>query len=715
MKKRVLCIILAVVLLAAVLPLSASAYGHTATNPLPSGVYKSWKQTDERWKDVVIGRDPWTDGYGVRHEEETMGHAGCLITSMAILARAYGLTLADGTAIDPFTLGTAMYDGGSCTYLNERGGARYETAFSTLIPGIRYVGLEIPGNPAARIRQLLSDPEREYIIVAGVNSGAHYVAVDSVAGDEVSICDPGYDRSLLSEYSFHCMLVYAVDEQYVDPGEVIPGRSIWKVTEQAGVRLRSGPGTSYARIGVYARGTQFEVLETAEADGYLWARTADGWCALRMLNGAEIYCEPVSGSTGQYAVSYHTNGGTGAPETQYKTLGTDLQLSSTVPVKKGYRFLGWSPDPSAVSADYVPGGWYRTDAPLTLYAVWMAESDIFGFGIDVSSYQGTVDWKAVAADGISFVILRAGTSNGKDTNFEVNYKGAKAAGLHVGSYFYSYALTVEQAEQDAALFREWLKGKTFDMPVYLDLETDAQSKLSSERLIQIALHFQEGMKDSGVFCGVYSSSSWFDDRLDRDRLGGRDYLWAAQWTASGTLSQNLSGQYGMYQYSENGRVAGISTTVDLDICYIDYPSLLSGPWIGGEDDARPLPSSGLQQEEGVLFGGRVGMTVREWAALFDGTVTFRNQAGETMEPDELVMTGCAVNCGSRTYPIGVRGDINGDGTVSALDYMLLKRHVLGTFRLEGAAYYAGCLTQDTVGPTDYALLKRHVLGSYSIY
>lgn len=701
-------------MLTAILPLSASAYGHSATNPLPAGAYKSWKQTDERWRDVVIGIDPWTDGFGVRHEEETMGHAGCLITSMAILTRAYGLTLADRTEINPRTLGLAMYDDGSCKYLNKRGGALYQTAFNTLIPGVRFVQLEQPGNPVSRIERLLSDPEKEYIIIAGVNDGGHYVAVDYVENGKVHICDPGYDRSLLSEYSVYCLLVYEVEGQYVDPGATVPSTAVWKVIESAGVRIRTGPARSYAQVGTYKKGTQFELLETVEADEHLWGRTADGWCALRMLNGAEIYCEPVEGA-GPYPVTYHTNGGTGAPETQYKTAGIDLRLSSMVPTKKGYRFLGWSPDPSAVSAAYIAGDVYRGDASLALYAVWMAESDIFGFGIDVSSWQGVVDWKAVAADGISFVILRAGTTYGKDTMFEENYLGAKAAGLHIGSYFYSYALTDAEAEQDARAFLEYLGDKTFDMPVYLDLETEEQLQLSSERLVQLALHFQNVLDGTGLLCGVYSSASWFETKLDNARLGGRECLWVAKWTSSGTLSQNMSEQFGLYQYSDAGRVAGIETDVDLDVCYIDYPALLSEPWTGGEKDSLPMPASGLKIQEGVVYGARPGMTALEWAGLFDGLVTFRTAAGELMEAEDIVTTGCVVDCGSRSYPIGVRGDLTGDGSTDARDYILLKRHVLGTYRLEGAAYYAGCLSGNSVNAMDYVFLKRYVLGTYNLY
>ncbi len=705
------------VLLAGLLPLTALAFGHSATVPLPDGLYKSWKQTDERWRDLVIGKDPWIDGAGNRHEDETMGHAGCLITSMAILSRAYGMTLANGKEITPLTLGSTMYDGGSCKYLNERGGAKYDTAFDELIPGVRYVDFEQPENPENRITQLLSDSSKEYIIIIGVNGGNHYVAADYVEDGQVHICDPGYkNRTLLSVYSVFCLLVYTVDEQYVDPGASPPETTLYTVIERAGVRVRAKPGvgTDNPPLFTYPYGTQFELLDTAEADGYLWGKTIDGWCALRMLNGDEVYCVPVSPSE-QYTVTYHTNGGTGGPSAQQKAAGTDLQLSSVVPIKEGYRFLGWSPDPSAVSADYVPGDWYRADASIALYAVWMPESDLFGFGIDVSSYQGDVDWQKVASDGISFVILRAGTSKDKDEKFEENYREAKAAGLHVGSYFFSYALTEAEIKKDAENFCSWLDGKTFDMPVYLDLETDEQATLSSEKLVQLALHFQAAMEDAGLFCGVYSSFSWFRTHLDGDRLGGREHLWVAKWTASGTLSQNLSRDYGLYQYSDKGHVDGVSTVVDLNVSYVDYPNLLTNWQQHRPVEPVPLPDSGLELREGVVFGGKIGMSAQEWGELFQGTVRFRNADGTLMEPEEIVYTGCAVECGGRAFPIGVRGDVSGDGEVNAMDYLLVKRNVLGTFPLEGAAYYAGRLSGQDLGAADYLLLKRHVLGTFSLY
>lgn len=748
MKKRVICIVLAVMLCLSVLPLSAFAYAHDETSPLPEGVYKTWKQYDARWTDVIIGVDPWYDSAGVYHEHETVGHAGCLISSMAILARAYGLTLADGTEINPGTLATAMYDGGSCKYLTAAGGAKYDTAFEALIPGVRFAFYNSSYQPAADIAALLADDEKEYAVIVGVNGWAHYVAVDYVSDGEVYICDTGYPKTKLSEYNFTGMLVFEIDESYVDGGEVIPAKPTWVVEESDGVRIRNGAGLSYERVGVYSCGTEIEVLETVEADGYLWGKTSLGWCALRSLDGTEVFC--VCTSDARYSVTYHASGGTGAPEMQYKTAGETLTLRTEIPTKEGYTFLGWSPDPSAVSAKYAPGASYHIDDVLVLYAVWMKDGTVVMNGIDVSSHQGEVDWQTVAANGVDFVILRAGTSGGKDEKFEQNYLGAKEAGLHVGAYFYTYALNEQEVETDAALFLEWLDGKTFDMPVFIDVETNDQKALPSGVLTALTAKFQTTMRDAGYYCGVYSSETWYDLYLDGMQFGGREFLWVAKWTLSGTLSQNMSEAFSMYQYSETGTVPGISGAVDLDVCYVDFPTLLAQTPVGPEPpsdepeppnatpidppseppsdipsdpppeepepkDPAPTEDSGLAVADTVLYGGNIGMTADEWQALFDGPVFFESAEGEAMLGDAVICTGDFVICGKTVFAIAVRGDLDGDGTVSAVDYMKLKRYVLGTHDLQGAAYYAGCLSGSEISAGDYMKLKRYVSGTYDIY
>ncbi len=713
MKKRIFAFFLSVILLFAALPYTAFAYGHDATNPLPAGEYKSWSQEDPRWKDVKIGVDPWTDSQGNRHENETIGHAGCLISSMAILARAYGLTLADGTAINPGTLGTAMYDDGSCKYLNYKGATKYQTAFDTLIPGISYYTNLFPSNPTATIRDLLSDPDKEYIIIAAVNNGGHYVAIDCVVGNDVAICDTGYPKTKLSQYTVLCLLVYTVDAKYIAPPAQPTEGTLWRVIESSGIKIRNGPGLSYDRVGAYKANAEIVVTETKEADGYLWGKTESGWSALRALDGSEDFCECLT--VVKYPINYHLAGGTGGPASQEKIEGEPLTLSDVVPQKEGHVFLGWSADPSAISATYAPGGVYAADEPLELYAVWMEETKIYAYGIDVSAHQGTIDWQAVADSGVRYVILRAGTSKGKDIAFEENYAGAKAAGLLVGSYFFTYAVTEEEMLADAKLFEEWLQGKEFELPVYVDVETAEQSLLPAGELTRLAGLFRSYILNAGYYCGVYASYNWFDWFLDKEALGGSESLWMAKWSPSGMLTQNLSGVCGMYQYSETGTVPGISVTVDLNVCYVDLPAIVAAYYESIKPTITPLPDSGLILQEGILRGGREKMTVLEWKKLFEEEVIFTDGMGNILSDDQWVCTGYTVQNKDLSYVIAVKGDLDGDGKVTAMDYRMLKQYVLGKYRLTPEAYYAAMVTGDRITSLDYAVVKRHVLKTYSIY
>ncbi len=712
MKKRVLTFFLSVVLVCACIPFSAFAFGHSDTTPLPEGIYKSWKQYDPRWNDVKIGVDPWTDSAGIRHENETIGHAGCLISSMAILARAYGLTLPDGTPIDPGTLGTALYDNGSLKYLKDGGAARYETCFDEMIPGISFYKFMQPGDYVSAIRELLSHPEEEYVIIAAVNGASHYVAVDCVADGDVAICDTGYPKTLLSEYTLYGLLVYRVDESYVNPGITTPQLPVWQVQEPIGIKIRQGAGLTYERIGAYSVGTRIEVMETTEADGYLWGKTVDGWCALRALDGSSEFC--ICLTPMQFQVVYNLAGGENGPETQYKTQGESLVLSDVIPTKEGYRFLGWSEDPSAVSAYYAPGATYSEERALVLHAVWMAESDIFAMGIDASSYQGTVDWQAVADSGIKFVILRAGTSKGMDTTFEDNYAGAKAAGLWVGCYIYSYALTREEMLSDARMMAGWISGKEFEMPVYLDVETKDQAALPEGELLSLVQTFRSYLTNLGYFCGLYTSYNWYDWFLGMDCLP-KECLWVAKWTLSGTLSQNMSEHFALYQYSESGSVPGIEGAVDLNVCYMDLPTIIREAAQERPTEVSPLPDSGLTESEGILRGGMVGMTVGDWAQLFDGPITVLDFHGEALPGDALMCTGYTLHYGNKTAGVAVTGDVNGDGRLNTADYVLLKRFVMGSYTLTPESWYAACIRGDKPNTADYVLIKRHVMGTYSIY
>ena len=190
-------------------------------------------------------------------------------------------------------------------------------------------------------------------------------------------------------------------------------------------------------------------------------------------------------------------------------------------------------------------------------------------GIDVSSWQGVIDWKKVKASGISFAIIKAGGSDAgryKDRYFETNYLGAKDNGIKVGAYYFNgkSCTSYEAGKADAQHFLSLISGKTFDYPCYSDLE--APTSATKQGNTDAVISFCETVKSAGFKCGVYASDiSGFKDRLDYGRLSSYD-KWVARY---GSLPKYAT-DYKVWQYSSSGVIDGIKGRCDVDISYYDY-------------------------------------------------------------------------------------------------------------------------------------------------
>ena len=198
-------------------------------------------------------------------------------------------------------------------------------------------------------------------------------------------------------------------------------------------------------------------------------------------------------------------------------------------------------------------------------------------GIDVSKWNGDVDWSEIKAAGIDFVIIRAGNGyNGKDPMFEAHYEGAKAAGLDVGCYFYSYALSVTSALEEADMLLEWIDGKKFEYPVYFDIEDPSQETLSSELLTDMCIAFVEKLQTNGYFCGIYTNDNWISNLLDAERLTPYVDIWLAHWSDTGEAvpPESFYKYTGIWQYSSTGKIGDHTCDFDMNIAYRDYPSLI---------------------------------------------------------------------------------------------------------------------------------------------
>lgn len=259
-----------------------------------------------------------------------------------------------------------------------------------------------------------------------------------------------------------------------------------------------------------------------------------------------------------------------------------FKLPDPTTVVVGYQYSGWQ---------VIDGGQYYYDPvthkPLTGTQIIDGTSYLFNLdgklstqvkGIDVSKWNGTsIDWKKVKESGVEFVIIRCGYrgygSEGKlveDPNFAANLAGAKAAGLRVGVYFFSQAITEEEAVEEASACLKLIKGTKLDYPVYFDTEfaktdrTGRADNLSKADRTDIAVAFCETIRNSGYRAGVYASESFFEHQLNFSTLTKKGYsIWNAHYgvSASGIRCD-------MWQYTGSGSVPGISGKVDINISYI---------------------------------------------------------------------------------------------------------------------------------------------------
>lgn len=194
-------------------------------------------------------------------------------------------------------------------------------------------------------------------------------------------------------------------------------------------------------------------------------------------------------------------------------------------------------------------------------------------GIDVSKHNGNINWQSIKnTKRVDFVILRAGYGSSisqKDAKFEQNYQQAKAQGIPVGAYWYSYALTPAAAKKEAGVFLQAIYGKQFEYPVYLDIEEASQFKLGKDKVTEIVKAFCETVEAAGYFVGIYSSKSGLSyiNPSVRDKYT----VWVAHVNVQKTT---YTGPHDMWQYSWKGRYDGAVGDVDQDYCYKDFPTII---------------------------------------------------------------------------------------------------------------------------------------------
>lgn len=218
-------------------------------------------------------------------------------------------------------------------------------------------------------------------------------------------------------------------------------------------------------------------------------------------------------------------------------------------------------------------------------------------GIDVSEWQGNLtkdNWLKVKNSGIEFAILRCGyTTYGKskkkyvDRYFENNYKICKEIGLPIGVYYYSCATNETEAKEEANFVLSLIKNKQLEYPVVIDTEDNhninkstnspvSQASIGKYKLTPLIKTFCEIIESKDYYVSIYAGTYWFKNNLILEDLKLYD-KWIAQWSKTVSVSY----KYGMWQYSSQGIVKGLSGNIDLDYAYLDYPKIMKENGLNG--------------------------------------------------------------------------------------------------------------------------------------
>ena len=202
--------------------------------------------------------------------------------------------------------------------------------------------------------------------------------------------------------------------------------------------------------------------------------------------------------------------------------------------------------------------------------------------IDVSRYQGLIDWAQVAAAGYKGAMLKTVSTNYKlskrsdglyiDPTFETNYRNARAAGLDVGVYYYTYATSEAMANAELALLRQALRGKELTLPVAVDVEDNRLGNLDKQSLTDLTAYALHEVEQMGFYAQLYTYTSFAKAHLYVGGAALRPYdVWLADYTGK---APKVDFAYNAHQHTSKGSVPGISGNVDLNVTTVNYPKII---------------------------------------------------------------------------------------------------------------------------------------------
>lgn len=278
-----------------------------------------------------------------------------------------------------------------------------------------------------------------------------------------------------------------------------------------------------------------------------------------------------------------------------KPLGHSFTKLVTMPTLSDMGFTDYKCERAGCGYSYVGDmRFYKDILPNGAYA---NNSTVLAKGIDVSVHNyannNSIDFASIKASGIDFVIIRAGqsyfdnyTKGGVDAKFEQSYADAKAAGLDVGVYFYTYATNVNEIIQDARLLISILEGKQFEYPIYLDLEDPSLENIDPSIITEMCMEFFTILQRAGYYTGLYINNAWLQNHIQTEVALSNFEIWYARYSETDTeavWNDDLYGEnLGMWQYSDEGSFDAIEgVPFDLNYAYKNYPEIIKANGFNG--------------------------------------------------------------------------------------------------------------------------------------
>ncbi len=292
-----------------------------------------------------------------------------------------------------------------------------------------------------------------------------------------------------------------------------------------------------------------------------------------------------------------------------------------------------------------------------IMVVSTTSSDAVAFGIDVSKWQGTIDWESVRSE-ISFAIIRCGCGSNQTANddayFEQNVEACEELGIPYGVYLYSYATSTTEAQSEANHVLRLLEGHTPSLPVYLDLEDSSiTSACTNAQILASTKVFCDAIEDAGYEAGIYANKNWWTNYLTSSTYDQWN-RWVAQYNTSCTYD----GTFSYWQYSSTGSVSGISGNVDCDYALSDAPFYNSStPKI-----ANAVLPSGNVSATALSISGIVSSS----KTITNLTVNILNSDGETMQTSSVKPNGKSYELADMNFAVSAEALTGGVSYTSQL-------------------------------------------------